>query len=213
MSKTLSRLAPLVALLTLLTFATPSWAGQGQAMFDHFFTGLKSLQTDFSQTLLDPDGHVLEQSEGKMSILRPGRFRLQYTVPYHSLYVADGTNIWMYDQDLEQVTVRPQADSLDNTPALLLSSDKPISDGFTVKEQAPADGLFWLQLKPKRKDASFESIRIGVAENEVKVMEMVDGFGQTTRLRFSLLQRNPSLPASLFRFTPPSGVDVIGKPK
>ena len=142
---------------------------------------------------------------------RPGKFRLQYTNPYEQLYVADGHKMWMYDRDLEQVTVKEQSDALGSTPALLLSSSEPLKNNFTITELGAHEGFQWLELKPKAADSNFDYVRLALEGDVLRAMEMVDGFGQTTRLFFETVERNPRLSADKFHFQPPPGVDVIGE--
>ena len=199
--------------LVLLVTALPAAAGEGLDRLDRFFDGLTSLRADFSQTLLDQNGAVIEKSEGVLLLERPGRFRLQYTHPYENLYVADGKKVWMYDPGLEQVTVRNQEQALGNTPALLLSSTRPLKENFQVKELGVTkDGIAWVQLRPRSAaEGGFESIRMGLEGQWVRIMEMRDGLGQVTELRFFRLERNPKIAAKAFKFQPPAGVDVVGQ--
>lgn len=200
--------------LVLLVAALPAVAGEGLDRLNRFFDGLVSLRADFFQTLLDQNGEVIEKSEGVLLLERPGRFRLQYTHPYENLYVADGKKVWMYDPELKQVTVRDQAQALGNTPALLLSDTRPLKENFRVKELGiTKDGIAWVQLRPRSHGkGGFDSIRIGLKGQWVRVMEMRDGLGQITELRFFRLERNPKIADKAFRFKAPAGVDVVGQP-
>ncbi len=194
-----------------LTLALPALAGEGQARVERFFGDLKSMRAEFIQTLVDPRGDVLEESRGVLLLERPGRFRLEYRSPYEQLYVADGERLWMFDPDLEQVTVRPQGDALGSTPALLLSGTEPLEENFNVEELGFHEGFQWLELTPRERDATFERIRLALEEDMVRAMEMVDSFGQMTRLFFETVERNPQIADRNFTFTPPPGVDVIGE--
>lgn len=206
MLSTLQRL-----LLSLLLMTGTAYAGEGQQRLDHFLQGLNTMQADFIQTLTNAKGELMEESRGKMWLSRPGRFRLHYVNPYEQLYVADGSNIWMYDRDLEQVTVRPQGDALGATPALMLSSEVPMEKNFEIQEEGEHEGFQWLLLKPKASDSNFDYVRLAMEGDTLRAMEMVDGFGQTTRLYFKTVQRNPKLGKEKFAFQPPPGVDVIGE--
>lgn len=186
-------------------------AGQGEMKLDKFLNGLDTMEANFIQTLYNPRGELVEESRGTMSLSRPGRFRLQYKNPYEQLYVADGKRIWMYDKDLEQVTVKAQADTLGSTPAMLLSTTKPLQDSFSITELGVHEGFQWLELKPRAADSNFDFVRLALEGNVLRAMEMVDGFGQTTRLYFETVKRNPSLDKATFKFSPPPGVDVIGE--
>ncbi len=198
---------PLLALL----FALPLCAWGEERSLDEMLQGLQSMRGDFKQVLIDQGREVLERASGEMWIKRPGRFRLEYTAPYEQLYVADGEKVWMYDKDLEQVTVRPLDDALGTTPALLLTGSEPLSQRFVVTDEGRTEGLHWFELRPKQGDGAFDHLVLGLTDAEtIEVMEMVDSFGQTTRLSFSQVERNVELPDAAFHFTPPAGVDVVG---
>lgn len=198
-------------LVVLLMLSVNAFAGEGKAKLDHFLDGLSTMQADFIQRLTNARGELIEESRGKLWLSRPGKFRLQYASPYEQLYVADGKNIWMYDRDLEQVTVKPQDDTLGSTPAMLLSSEKPLDENFTIEEEGEHEGYLWLLLKPKAADSNFDYLRLAIEDGVLRAMEMVDGFGQTTRLYLETVVRNPAIPANTFKFSPPPGVDVIGE--
>lgn len=185
--------------------------GNGKARLDHFFQDLKTMRAEFVQTLVDAEQQVKEESEGVLVLSRPGRFRLEYSKPYSQLYVADGKRVWMYDKDLEQVTVRPQTEALGSTPAMLLSGSEPLERNFTLEELGDHEGFTWIDLKPKEKDATFAYIRLALDGDVIRAMEMVDNFGQMTRMYFHTVERNPKVNAGAFRFTPPPGVDVVGE--
>jgi len=199
------------AFLLSLFLALAVQAGDGKARLDAFFKGLKTMRAEFVQTLVDAEQRVKEESEGVLLLSRPGRFRLDYAKPYRQIYVADGTRVWMYDKDLEQVTVRPQAEALGSTPAMLLSGSEPLERNFTLTELGDHEGFTWIDLKPREKDATFAYIRLALEGEVIRAMEMVDNFGQMTRLFFHTVTRNPQVEAGMFRFTPPPGVDVVGE--
>ncbi|HEU4516110.1 MAG TPA: outer-membrane lipoprotein carrier protein LolA, partial [Steroidobacteraceae bacterium] len=125
--------------------------------------------------------------------------------------VSDGVTVWLYDEDLAQVTVRPAAEALIGTPALLLSGRADVASEFTVADGGTAEGLAWARLGPKDPESDFSELRIGIAGLELRRMVLVDRLGQTTRIDFARIERNPRLDPSSFRFTPPPGVDVVGR--
>ena len=197
---------------TVFAFSSPLLAGEGQQRLERFLNDLTTIKAGFVQTLNNADGERIEKSEGIMAVRRPGMFRLEYQNPYEQLYVADTNNIWFYDRDLEQVTVKPQSDALGSTPALLLSTTEPLANNFEVREKGEHEGFHWLELNPKDPDSNFDFVTLAMDGDTLRAMEMVDGFGQTTRLYFDPMVRNPELAADVFSFTPPPGVDVIGEP-
>lgn len=197
--------------LLMPVFAHAASVGEGQARLDRFLSHLSTMQAQFVQTLINPRGELIEESHGMLWLERPGKFRLQYTNPYEQLYVADGKKMWMYDRDLEQVTVKEQTDALGSTPALLLSSNEPLEKNFSITELGAHEGFQWLELKPKAADSNFDYVRLAIEGDVLRAMEMVDGFGQTTRLFFETVVRNKKISDDKFHFQPPPGVDVIGE--
>ncbi len=176
-----------------------------------FISSTRSGAADFTQTVLNKKGVRLQQSSGTMQFVRPGKFRWAYQKPYEQLIIGDGTRFWMYDVDLNQVTVKKLDAALGSSPAALLSGNNEIERGFELKEAGERDGLEWLEATPKSPDTSFEKIRMAFdAQSDLVVMELRDNFGQNTVLRFSNMKRNPQLSPQLFTFTPPKGADVLG---
>lgn len=200
-----------VRLLLPLLFVTVAHAGEGETRLHRFLDGLTTMEADFVQTVTNARGERKEETRGKLWLSRPDRFRLHYKNPYEQLYVADGRNLWLYDRDLEQVTVKPQGESLGSTPATLLSSTAPLKENFSIKEEGKHEGFQWLLLKPKATDSNFDYVRLALEGDELRAMEMVDGFGNTTRLYLERVVRNPQVADKQFHFTPPPGVDVIGE--
>ncbi len=171
---------------------------------------LQSLQADFRQTLTDSKGDVVEQSSGTIAIRRPNRFRWEYRQPHEQLMVADGTRIWLFDPDLEQVTVRRMGDSLSATPAMLLSGEGRLSDNFNVTKTSQDAAAHWVIMEPKRNDTDFKWVRLGFASDVLKYMQLADKLGQITTLEFTNVQKNLPLDPAKFVFTVPAGADVIG---
>jgi outer membrane lipoprotein carrier protein len=197
-------------LVLLAVSATAVQAGEARQRLDQFFGGLSTLRAEFVQTVRSEDSPA-DESRGTLLVARPGKFRLHYEAPYEQLYVADGKRVWLYDKDLAQVTVKGQREALGSTPALLLSSTEPLDRNFSVSEPGAREGLAWVELRPHQEDAGFESVQLGLSGGTLKVMEMVDGLGQRTRIEFRKLERNVKIESSKFRFTPPAGVDVVGE--
>lgn len=183
----------------------------GYERVDRFMQGLKTLQSDFKQVLRDSRGQIAEQSSGRLSILRPDRFRWEYATPHEQLIVSDGARLWLYDPDLEQVTVRRLEQTLAGTPASLLSGSGDLRSGFNVERVEQREDVFWVVLQPKRGDTDFRRVRLGFRGEALVFMELEDKLNQTTVLEFVALKRNPVLGADQFTFTPPAGADVIGE--
>lgn len=176
---------------------------------DSFLQDLRTWHAEFEQNQFDEGGAILEHSTGTVDLQRPGKFRWEYLDPYRQLIVADSQQIWIYDQDLEQVTLKDFTAALGNTPALLLTSDQKIDESFTVSALPQEDEFAHFELIPKDENAQFQSLRLSFQGDLLKQIELQDNLGQTTLISFHTQQRNPALSAELFVFTPPEGVDII----
>ncbi len=178
---------------------------------DKFLDGLQTLSGKFEQNLYDENGSLLEKSRGRMYILRPNKFRWIYQKPYYQLIVADGKKVWIYDKDLEQVTVKTLDNTLGKTPAFLLSRYRKVETDFVVNQLPSKEkGITLLELIPKKETKTqFESMRISLRDNTLVSFEFRDSLGQRTRINFTRLKRNRRIRDRVFRFTPPTGVDII----
>jgi outer membrane lipoprotein carrier protein len=177
-----------------------------------FIATTHSAQANFTQEVQDKSGKRIQSASGTMQFVRPGKFRWEYRKPYEQLIVGDGKKFWMYDIDLNQVTVKKLDAALGSSPAALLSGNNEIERGFALKNIEERDGLEWLQATPKSAESTFEKILMAFnAKSELVVMELHDAFGHRTVLRFTELKNNPALGAQLFRFVPPKGADVLGE--
>ena len=200
------------ALLALLLVPIVSFAADSIARIDAYLETLSTLTADFVQVVQDKQGQVTERASGTLSISRPNRFRWDYQQPYAQTIVADGRKLWLYDPDLEQVTVRSLEQGLGATPAMLLSGSGKVGDAFSAGPIDQQQGLTWYRLSPKQKGSDFERVSLGFdSRNELAAMELVDKLRQTTTIEFSRVKRGAALGDSLFRFVPPPGADVIGE--
>ena len=176
-----------------------------------FIAATHSAQANFTQVVLDQNGKRIQGASGVMQFQRPGKFRWTYQKPYEQIIVGDGAKFWLYDVDLNQVTVKKLDAALGSSPAALLSGSNEIERGFMLKESGNQDGLDWLQATSRTKDSGFEKILMAFdAQAELVIMELNDAFGHKTVLRFSAMQRNPKFSGQQFQFTPPKGADVLG---
>lgn len=198
----------------LLLFAATSLHAQpegGAETLRRFLDEATTLKAEFRQSLYTADSEEPQVSEGLLMIKRPGRFRWEYVVPPGQLVVCDGEKVWMYDEDLEQVTVRPVDDTLRGTPAMLLSGQATLDETFEVIGSHDEDGRTWVDLRPRSGSPEFESLRIGLTGGVMDRMELRDSLGQMTRIELFDLQSGLDLDDSLFEFVPPAGADVIGQ--
>lgn len=201
----------LFASALILGLPLPASAGAVDAL-KQFLDSTRSFKAEFSQSVLSKSGRRPQASSGRLAFQKPGKFRWEVEKPYPQLMVGDGQKVWIHDPELEQVTVKKMDQALGNTPAALLSGSSDMLRNFVLSEGGGADGLNWAEARPRSQEAGFDKVRLGFAANgDLKAMELSDNFGQTTTLRFHQPERNPALAASLFRFTPPKGADVIGE--
>jgi outer membrane lipoprotein carrier protein len=193
---------------------------------DTWLAGLKSLRTQFTQTTKDSQGHQTGQANGELLVLRPGRFRWEShdaadvaadSAPSSAaaadsgqVLIADGRNVWFYDRDLQQVTVKPVDAALSATPIMLLSGGSEVRKAFEITDTGSKDGLAWLRIRPRGGEADFRQAMLGFAGGELRQMILEDKLGQVSTLTFSRSQRNAPVTSAEVSFTPPKGVDVLG---
>ena len=201
----------MIMLSLMLLLVSVVQASSGKQRLDAFFSSVSAVSADFKQQVLDKDKQTLQETSGHMLLLRPGRFRWDYIKPYEQKIISNGKKVWLYDVDLEQVTVKPVDSVLGSTPALLLSSDTPIEKSFSVNELGKEHNLFWVELVPFQKDTGFERLVLAFDNKNLVTMELYDSFGQLTRLLFSNIEQNPVIDPEKFNFIPPPDVDVIGE--
>jgi outer membrane lipoprotein carrier protein len=186
----------------------------GASTVDELKTLLRETTTaraNFAQIVLDANMKTLQQATGSMQFSRPGKFRWEYDKPYEQLIVGDGTRVWLYDKDLNQVTVRRFDRAIGSSPAALLAGSNEIEKDYTLKGLHSRDGLDWLEAVPRTPDTAFERIKLGFGKTGLEAMELRDQFGQITVIKFSTIERNARLAPEAFRFAPPRGVDVISE--
>jgi outer membrane lipoprotein carrier protein len=204
-------------MVMLIAFATTISAqeqdlGQGKRLLDNFINNVQSMSARFEQSLVDADGVVLETSRGTVDIRRPGQFRWTYVEPYEQILVADGLNIWSYDVDLAQVTVKPQAEVLSNTPANLLGGSHNALEDFDYVGSFEDRGTVWVQLQPKDNKRGFGKIELGFSAGTLTRMMFDDTLEQTTLIALLDVIINEPVAADFFDFQPPEDVDLVGVP-
>jgi len=213
------RFAAGVLLSAIIGTLTPISVAQAAAAdaLREFVKGTRTGKVAFTQTIVNRNGKVSNPASGTFQFARPGKFRWVYEKPYEQWIVGDGDKLWIFDKDLNQVTVRKLGAALGQSPAAILAGSDDLEKNFSLKEAGTQDGLEWLEATPKAQDTSFELVRIGFrsegSNHGLAAMELRDTFGQTSVLKFGAVERNPSLPADTFQFTPPKGADVIGDSK
>ena len=176
-----------------------------------FLQETNSGKARFAQIIVDKNLKELQRVTGTMQFQRPGKFRWEYHKPYEQTIVGDGSRLWIYDKDLNQVTVRKLDAALGASPAAILAGSNDIEKTYVLTAEGAKDGLDWLRAEPRNRDNAFERIRLGFSTTGLEAMELKDQFGQTTVSKFADIERNPKLAPDAFRFAPPKGADVISE--
>lgn len=196
-----------------LLFASGFAHAGGRDALVTFTHGLKGLDGQFRQDVFDSKGKRKESSSGRVALSAPKLFRWEYVKPSPQLIVVDGKQIWIYDPDLKQASVRPQGGEEESSPLMALIDPKRLDRDFRVRDLPAQGGLEWMELTPKSTDgASFQSARLGFDARGLARMHLVDALGQRTEIVFEQWRRNPRFASGTFRFTPPKDVDVVGAP-
>ncbi len=194
----------------LLLCAAPLARADAVDTLREFASSVKSGRAGFTQTVTSPDGARRKTSSGSFEFARPDRFRFAYLKPFEQLIVADGRKVWLFDADLNQVTVRTLSQALAATPASLLAGGAPDKD-FELSAAPDQDGLAWVLAMPRDKEGSIRSLRIGFRGKSLAALEILDAFGQRSLLQFTDLLANVPVADDRFRFVPPKGADVIAQ--
>lgn len=181
--------------------------------FKAFVAGTKSAKGEFSQRVVRSDAAAKAKpaavSSGSFMFSRPGKFIWTYQKPYEQVLQADGEKLYIYDKDLNQVTVKKLGNALGSSPAAILFGSNDLEQNFTLKDGGSKDGLEWLHATPKTQDTTFDRIAIGLRNGVPEAMELHDSFGQVSLLNFTRFEKNPALTATQFRFVVPKGADVF----
>ena len=196
--------------LLLLLGSLPVKAEIGSELLEKFLHKTRTMQAEFKQELHDNHGFLLQKSAGTFSLHRPGKFLWDYVQPYEQKIISNGTKIWIYDSELEQVSVKKYQQVLSGAPVLLLDKQKPLDEDFTISDLGKQDNLFWIRLDPKSAENDFKQIKIAMNGEHLDTMKLIDNFDQTTTLVFNNLKTNLHLAQDLFEFVPPSGTDIVG---
>lgn len=200
----------LLATLALVWTASLAHA-DGLGALRQFVTEVKSGRATFTQTVTAPDGKRKKSTSGSFEFQRPNQFRFSYDKPAEQLIVGDGRQVWVYDPDLEQASVRDMSQALGATPVSLLAG-ADLSKDFQLVSQPSAQGVDWVLATPRRGDSGLQQMRLGFRGRELAALEIVDAFGQRSVMQFSQVQVNATLPAERFRFDPPAGTDIVRQP-
>lgn len=200
----------LLANVSVSAFAEVNKLSVGETYLENFLANTKSFEAIFQQTLRTHKGEVLQQTEGVFYLSRPGKFRWNYKTPYEQEIISDGKRLWIYDVDLEQVTVQKQDENLPATPMALLEDSAMLHKSYDVVPLDQKNGVYRLKLLTKTKESDFAEIIVGLDADGLRFMQLHDQFEQVTDIIFSESVSNTKLAKEIFEFIPPEGVDVFG---
>lgn len=201
-------------IFTTFVFYSAAYATTTADTLTQLLNNITTMQANFTQTITDKSGRSLQQSSGRMSLSRPGKFRWDVKQPNAQLVLTNGSKLWVYDPDLEQVTVRVLTKEAGEAPALLLSdTNESLAKKFNVQMLPGRSGLQWFLLTPRSQESMFQAIKLGFANNQIQQMDLQDDLGHTTHIQFTQVVMNKTLSAALFTFKPPANVDVINETK
>ena len=206
----MKQISKIILMFTIL-LSQNIFAGAAENKLRDFHSNVKSFKASFTQKVYDESGSTIQSGSGKVVLLRPGMFRWDYAKPDKQVVISNGKKIWIYDLELEQVTIKTLSATIGQTPARVLSDTGSLDKNFKIIDEGKKGGALWVKLVPKKKDSQFKSIKIGFVKS-IKVMELIDNLGQRTRIEFANLKLNPSTKLSMFSFKVPKGVDVVGDP-
>ena len=199
-----------IAFLTALLWSSgPVVALTGSENLERFFSEFRTLRADFTQIVLDQNLVEIQESSGRLWISRPDKFRWDYNPPFEQEIVGNGSTIWIYDRELEQVTMRDQRDAFTRIPALLLAGDGDVGTDFLIRDLGVQGAVSWVSLEPKLDDGSFTEIQLGFEDDNLRLIQLLDQLDQVTRIILSHVEENPDISSEQFEFSIPPGVDVL----
>lgn len=174
-----------------------------------FLKNLNSLEVSFTQRLVNEKGKELEMTSGVLYLQRPGKFYWHYQHPYSQKIISNGILLWVFDEDLEQVTIKNVDKRINETPAGIILANNSIQEYFVQVSLGVIEGYDWIELTPRNIEAQYDFIKIGFDKNKLGMMIIADNLGQTTRIDFSDIQKNTQLPISFFDFKMPENIDIF----
>jgi len=204
--------AVLVGTLVLSSSALATDQTQSRAVLEQFLNELTTFQATFEQQLFDEYGELLETANGDVAISKPGKFRWEYRQPYSQLIVTDGVTLWVYDVDLEQVSINPFSQGGPGSPAALLVGEVDLDRHYVTTDLLSDDNINWVSLTPRESDGQYSAIEIGLNDDGIQAMKLRDNLNQRTDIQFNDIRRNVEITMEHFSFVPPPGVDIMQGP-
>jgi outer membrane lipoprotein carrier protein len=200
-----------LSVVILILLLKPALASEAGSQLSRYLEHLTTLEAEFEQSVLNENLSQAVRSRGTFYLQRPNKFRWDYVEPELQQIVADGRQVWLYDPELEQVSVQSQSSALKGTPAALLISGEPIENSFELIDIGRSQNLDWIELIPRDTESQFVRILLAFADDELLRMEMADKFGQVTRFQFHKIKRNATFKSTFFQFVPPANTDIYNQ--
>lgn len=199
------------ALMLPLALSAPIAQADGISSLKNFYAKTNAMRANFYQIVTDRQGQKIQEVYGEMQLKRPNMFRWDYNKPFEQQIISDGKQVWLYDTELAQVTVRALSKALGSSPAALLAGGESLDQNFKLMNLPAKDNLEWVSANPNDADSGFEKISLGFKNGLLQEMKLVDTFGHQTKIVFSKQLQNPVIDTKTFLFKPPKGVDVVGE--
>ncbi|CAH9017070.1 outer membrane lipoprotein chaperone LolA [Candidatus Nitrosacidococcus sp. I8] len=199
----------IILLIGITMLPIRAMAADPKRNLESFLTKTQTLVAEFNQTVLNEEEEVIEKSQGVFSLQRPGKFRWDYKEPSTQLIIADGSKIWFYDRELEQVTVKSLNQALGDAPALLLAGNELPENEYQVNALPSEDNLAWIEIIPQNQESAFKRLLLGFQRKNLREMKLYDNLNQVTQLYFYNIKIGLSFEDGTFSFTPPEEADVI----
>jgi len=199
------------ALLSCLLILPLVAQADGVSSLKKFYSETLAVKADFHQIVTDKQGQKIQEVYGEMQLKRPNKFRWDYHKPYEQQVISDGKQVWLYDTELAQVSVRELSKALGSSPAALLAGGDSLDKNFRLVNAFRKDGLDWVSTNPKDSDTGFNKISLAFKNDVLQQMDMIDSFGHQTKITFNNVVHNPVIEPKTFLFKPPQGVDVVGE--
>lgn len=204
----MSRFAAVAALWLLCSHAFADAAAA--ARLGTLLGGMRRIEADFTQRLLDESGALIQQSSGHVLLAHPGRFRWETRDPFEQLVVSDGSTVWQYDPDLAQVVVRPLDRRADQVPSLLLSGDiEAVEAQFEIRDAPAQDAGEGFELHARASGGMFARLDVAFAGGVLRRLAIADGLGQRTEMEFAGVAALGEVAPGTFTFVTPAGVDEL----
>ncbi len=180
-----------------------------EQILDNVRKDLNALQADFVQYETDSNGVRSEDSTGLVWLNAPNQFKWEYQKPIPQLIVADGKQVWVYDEDLEQVTIKQQKSK--QNPIYVLLNKEQTEENYTVSlvENGQSDALQWIQMLPKKPNEDVKVVWLGIDKNNLVSLKLQNQLDNVVIFEFLNVKRNPDLAKDFFSFQVPKGVEVL----